>query len=83
VHERRRLQGVIATLAPQIRDGPLSKLRMDERNEILSRPKIAEAPGLQQLADGPCGCHFRSEESRVPHLRQPVIAPYPVVIGRL
>jgi hypothetical protein len=41
---------------------------VDEWNEILSRAKIAEAPRLQQLADGPAGCHPHIYESRVPDM---------------
>ena len=51
VHERRRLQRVIAALAPQVRSGPFAKLLVDEGDQVLSRLKIAARPLLQQMTD--------------------------------
>ena len=53
VHERRRLQCVIAALAPQVGGGPLSKLLIDEGHQILSRLQVPAPPRLEQLTDRP------------------------------
>jgi hypothetical protein len=56
VHERGRLQCVIAALAPQVRRGPFAKLPVDEGDQILLRLKIAPGPLLQQMTDPACLC---------------------------
>ena len=68
VHERRRLQRVIAALAPQIGGGPLAKLLVDERHQILARLQIASPPCLEQLTDRPgmCGLGAAFSECRRP-----------------
>jgi hypothetical protein len=68
VHERRRLQRMVPTLAPQKSGGPLPKLLVHQWDQFFPRPKIPAAPSLQQLTDGPgvCGLHVRCTECVAP-----------------
>ena len=53
VYERRRLQRVVSALAPEVGGGPLPKLVVDERDQVLPCLKVPAPPCPEQLADRP------------------------------
>ena len=44
-------QGVVVTLAEQLRSGQPAELAVDERHQLVARVRIAPAPRPQQLGD--------------------------------